>query len=49
MKECNWSNVRFTTKSKKQKEIALEKLLSSPKWQPPLGAQDKELLTKQID
>lgn len=49
MNQCDWSNVRFSTKSKHQKEIALGKLLSSPKWQRPLKEREKEFLMEQIN
>jgi len=46
---CEWSNVLFTTKNKEEKEFALRKLLSSPKWQRPLEAWEKEFLMKQVE
>jgi len=49
MDKCEWSSVRFTTKTKQQKEIALQKLLASPKWQRPVEAWEKKFLRKQIE
>jgi len=47
--KCDWSNVHLTKKSKQQKEIALGKLLSSPKWQRPLKDREKTFLVNQIE
>ncbi len=49
MTNCNWSSVRFTTKSMEQKEAALQKLLSSAKWERPLEGWEREYLTKQLE
>ena len=49
MTNCNWSSVRFTTKSMEQKEAALQKLLSSAKWERQLEGWEREYLTKQLE
>lgn len=49
MTNCDWSNTRFTTVDKGQKEAALQKLLSSPKWERPLNEWEKAFLAKQIE
>jgi hypothetical protein len=49
MTNCDWSSARFTTKSKEQKETALRKLVSSPKWERPLEGWEREYLTKQLE
>ena len=46
---CAWSSTRFTTKTREQKETALRKLLSSPRWERPLEAWEREYLTKQVE
>lgn len=45
---CDWSNFRFTLKTERQKQEALNKLLASPKWKKPLDVYERKFLTKQI-
>jgi len=45
---CDWSNYQFKTKTKEEKEAALRKLISSPKWEQPLGKWERDFLRKQI-
>jgi hypothetical protein len=46
---CDWSTGRFAVKSKQQKEAALRKLISSPKWQQSIEGWELEFLRKQIE
>jgi hypothetical protein len=46
---CDWSSTRFTMNTRAQKEAALRKLLSSPKWERPLEGWEREYLTKQVE
>jgi hypothetical protein len=48
MKECDWNDVRFVTKTKAEKEKALERLLSSKKWKEPLTDKEQDHLRAQI-
>ena len=45
---CNWSPTQFTPKTKEEKDAALHKLISSPKWQRPLGRRERDYLRKQL-
>jgi hypothetical protein len=46
---CDWSSTRFSRKSKQQKETALQKLISSTKWERPLKGWEREYLKKQVE
>jgi hypothetical protein len=46
--ECEWNDMKFVSKSGKEKELALEKLLASKKWQKPLTATERGRLRAQI-
>jgi hypothetical protein len=48
MKECEWNDVKFAPKTAAENEKALEKLLSSKKWQKPLTAAERDRLRAQI-
>jgi hypothetical protein len=43
-----WSDVRYSLKTEKQKADALQKLLASAKWRAPLGASERAFLRGQI-
>jgi hypothetical protein len=45
---CDWSGIKFSPKSKEEKQKALNKLLASPRWKAPLDDADKAFLTSQI-
>jgi hypothetical protein len=46
---CDWSSVRFTTKTMEQKKDALTKLLASHKWRQSLEAYERDYLKAQIE
>ncbi len=48
LENCDWSAVRYNRKSREQKEEALRKLLSSPKWDEPGAAGALSFLKKQL-
>jgi hypothetical protein len=43
-----WSSVRYSKKTEKQKSDALEKLLASPLWKAPLGSSERAFLRDQL-
>jgi hypothetical protein len=49
MTNCDWSTVRYQTKTKEQMKVALDKLLHSPKWKRPLNKDELAEITKQIE
>ncbi len=44
----DWSATRFVMKTKEQKEVALRKLIGSPKWEQPLGESERDFLGKEL-
>jgi hypothetical protein len=48
IEECDWSNIKFTPRSKDQKQKALEKLLSAPKLKGKLNKFEREAFEDQI-
>ncbi len=48
LKTCDWNPHSFASKSKAEKQAALEKLLSSEKWKRKLNEDEREFLASQI-
>jgi hypothetical protein len=48
IQECDWSSFRFAPKSVGEKQRALQKLLSSPKWKRPLDDRNRAFFAAQI-
>jgi hypothetical protein len=48
MAECAWSTTGFTTRTRRQKEAGLAKLVASKKWRKMLSQWDRDYLADQL-
>jgi hypothetical protein len=48
IEHCDWNSVQFKSKTEKEKQKALDKLLASPKWKVQLDDVEKAFLSSQI-
>ncbi len=45
---CEWNTFKFRMLSKRQKHVALEKLINSAKWKRPLSGEEEDILTAEV-